>query len=529
MIILPLLAVAATATAQTTPTINPPAFVMSIDETGRAVCSGPTEQQRIMIRDHVERHRFGRVPDGDVDYLVDSSETVTLRFRGVPRAAREAIWRAMDLWYEKLEITVPFTLTFYWEEFEEDEDGHAPLAFAISFYDEDESEGSWICWSGTCWPMTLGNQFLGYRRIGSTDPDPEFEIHINEDFPWYQGISGRPTRYEYDLVTIILHEIGHALGFNSGFYIDQDERIGKSSFTSDDFTMYYDHFVWSQGEGDIIDLPRPSEEIYDALTRNRLFWGRSNMENRHNEPLLSLERNREPVMLWAVAATTKNPGNRVSHLDEHEFYDGHRDSLMSPAIAPGQANHSLGPVTLGMLYDLGWNLKGFDRNPAPPPPPAPPTPPPPPPGPVINPDAAELWLVSRLIGSEEGNRGTPHFGILTYSVGVPFGLFGVESDEPQLDRSFGLMLSDPIHSRSTTVHLKTDTQWVPHLNLAVKNQALPEDFQDAPGLSYFNVVELTDTALDAFLKNEKTIELHIHFEGDSRRTVLTFLLRVPIN
>lgn len=90
------------------------------------------------------------------------------------------------------------------------------------------------------------------------------------------------------------------------------------------------------------------------------------------------------------------------------------------------------------------------------------------------------------------------------------------------------MLSDPIHPRSTDVHMKTDTKWVPYLKLTVKNQTLPENFQDAPGLHYFNVVELTDDAYEAFQQNRESIKLHIHFEGETRRTVLTFPLRVPI-
>ena len=125
----------------TVPTSDHPTFVMSIDETGRAVCSGPTDQQRIMILDHIERHRVESVPNLDVDYLVDSSETVTMKFRGVPRAARDAIWYAMDLWYEQLEITVPFTLTVYWEQFEENENGRAPLAFAKTVWTKTNPRG----------------------------------------------------------------------------------------------------------------------------------------------------------------------------------------------------------------------------------------------------------------------------------------------------------------------------------------------------------------------------------------------------
>ena len=525
MIFLSLLAVAAAVPASTTP-IDPPAFVMTIDETGRAVCSGPTEAQRLMILDHLERHRGEIEIDGELDYLVDSSDIVTLKFQGLPRDAREAVWYAMDLWYEKLEINVPFTLKFYWEELEANDDERAPLGFARTYWDEDESEGSWACWpslDGGCVPTTLANQQAGYRIIGSSDPDPEFEVHLNSTYNWYLGLDGAPGRYQYDLVSTILHELGHAFGFNNAFRLDHDEKIGEAWWDDTHHYLYYAHFAWSRSEGDLLDLISPSEELYSALTENDLFWGRRGMENWHGESLLSLDRNRGPVMLWAPAATTKSTRSIVAHLDQYAFPDNHPDGLMNPFDSPGSSNHRIGPVTLGMLYDLGWDLKGFDRNPPPP------TPPPAPPKPDFNPDAAEAWVVSRLIGSEEGSRGTPHLAVLTYSSAVSLGLFGIHRDEPEFDRGFGLFLADRLDDRTTDVHMKTDRRWVPYLKLKLKNQPAPEEFQDAPGLQYFNTVELTDDALEAFLQNRETIELHIHFSGDSRRTVLTFPLRVPIS
>ena len=498
-------------------------FLMTIDETGRAVCSGPTDEQWIMLLDHLERHQKEEALGLGLDYLVDSSDVVTLKFRGVPRAARDAIWNAMDIWFEKLEISVPFTLTFYWDEFEEREDGSVPLGFVRSYWDEDEREGSVACYSRVCVPMPLANQISGYRILGEGDPDPEYEIHLNEEANWHMELDGRPGRYEFDLVTVVLHEIGHALGFTGSFTLDHEEKIGKSIFQDPKYTMYYDQFAWSRNEGDLVDLPRPSEDLYDALTGNRLFWGDQDQENWHEEPLLSLERHGGPVMLWAISTTTSSAGQVLSHLDEYEFPDNRPDGLMSPFSSPGLANHRLGPVTLGMLYDLGWGLKGFSRNP-PPREPVPPTP-----KPDINPDAAEAWVVSRLIGSKEGSRGTPHLAILTYSSAVSLGLFGVHSDEPEFDRAFGLFLADRLDDRTADVHMKTDDRWVPYLKLNLKNQPAPEEFLGDPGLHYFNTVELTDDAMEAFLQNRKTIELHVHFSGDSRRTVLTFPLRVPIN
>ena len=75
--------------------------------------------------------------------------------------------------------------------------------------------------------------------------------------------------------------------------------------------------------------------------------------------------------------------------------------------------------------------------------------------------------------------------------------------------------------------MKTDTRWVPYLKLKLKNQPASEYFQDA-GLPYFNTIELTEDALEILLKTQEAVKLHVHFSGETRRTVLTFPLRVPI-
>lgn len=521
------LALAAALSTTTVPPSDSPIFLMTVDETGRAVCSGPTEQQAIMIWDHLERIREEEALGLDLDYLIDSSDTVTLKFRGVPRAARDAIWYAMDRWYEQLEITIPFTLTIYWEELEEDDDGVAPLGFVRGVWDEEEKEGSWACseridWG--CHPKTLANQIAGRRLNGTYDSDPEFEIHFNSEATWHTGINGRPGTHEYDLITVTLHEIGHALGFNSGFSINHDRRTGAAAWEGEKWSVYFDQFIWSRGEGELLDL-NSSRDLYDALTGNLLYWSRNGMKNWRGETLLSVERNRGAVKMWGSKMTAwgtlVGSGSIAAHMDARVFPNTHIDGLMNPYRDRGQTNRRIGPVTLGMLYDLGWDLKGFNRNPTPPPPPKPK----PPPGPTINEDAAEGWAVIRMVGSEEGSRSLPHEAVLLLAQGASFGLFGEDSDLA-VDPRFRLLHADPIHSRSTTIHMKAGPKWVPHLVISEKNA--PVEGFDQVGLEYQTTVELTGSDFTAFLQTKDQIDLHVHFQGDSRRTVLTFPLRVPI-
>lgn len=327
--------------------VDAPVLVMSVDEEGRAVCGGPTEETASIILDHLERHHRDSL---GLDYIVDSSDTVTLKFHSVPPDVQETIREAMNLWFKKLVVDVPFTLAFYWEDVSRQGGRFAPLGFISGFYDRQEEEGSWECDDKYCVPKTLANQIAGCRLHGEFDPDPEFEIHINSNYPFYLGLDGQPGEDEFDLVSVVLHELGHAFGFATGFHTQSRDNTGTNTFG--DRATYYDSFIWSPYAGDLVDLPRPSRELYDILKGDDVFWGRRDSENYHGERLASFDRNGGPVKLSA----RRQFRDLLNHLDPGAFPASHPDSLMNPSLGRGDSER-IGPVTLGMLYDLGWQLK----------------------------------------------------------------------------------------------------------------------------------------------------------------------------
>lgn len=173
------------------------------------------------------------------------------------------------------------------------------------------------------------------------------------------------------------------------------------------------------------------------------------------------------------------------------------------------------------LGDWGDSVKAWT------PPPVSSTPPgrPDPPTSRVNEAAAEGRANLRMIGSEEGSRSAPHSGVLLHVTGESYGLFGVDA-EMQYEPTIRLLHSRPINFRSATIHMKADSRWVPHLVISEKNQPA-EGFEDS-GLDYSTTVDLTGSDFEDFLRTRNQIELHIHFAGDTRRTILTFPLRVPI-
>ena len=62
-----------------------------------------------------------------------------------------------------------------------------------------------------------------------------------------------------------------------------------------------------------------------------------------------------PFLLWAPEDF--QGGSSVSHVHAFAYPQANPNSLMSPWRAWGFAIHRPGPVILGMLYDLGWELE----------------------------------------------------------------------------------------------------------------------------------------------------------------------------
>ncbi|NJK35920.1 MAG: hypothetical protein HC919_13825 [Oscillatoriales cyanobacterium SM2_2_1] len=66
---------------------------------------------------------------------------------------------------------------------------------------------------GSAIPVGLVNQLVGFDANGA---DPEINANFNSDrTDWYFGTDGNVPSGKVDFVSVVLHEIGHGLGFVS--------------------------------------------------------------------------------------------------------------------------------------------------------------------------------------------------------------------------------------------------------------------------------------------------------------------------
>ena len=72
------------------------------------------------------------------------------------------------------------------------------------------------------YPVALAEKIAGKSLNDSLEAD--ITLRINSSVNWYLGTDGNTPRQKYDLVTVVLHEICHGLGFFDS--MNTDNNIG---------------------------------------------------------------------------------------------------------------------------------------------------------------------------------------------------------------------------------------------------------------------------------------------------------------
>lgn len=197
----------------------------------------------------------------------------------------------------------------------------------------------------TWYPSALADKLAG-TNLGGLD----FEATFNSDYidEWYFGTDGNVPVGKLDFTSVVLHEMGHGLGFLG--YMNVGSGTATAGYLGDPFI--YDRFTETGSGASLLSLS--STQLYDALTGDNVFFDGPNARAANNG---------QPVRLYAPA--TWRPGSSYSHVDD--IYDGTANALMTWSLADGEALHNPGPIALGVLKDTGWTLETDPPTVEPPP------------------------------------------------------------------------------------------------------------------------------------------------------------------
>ncbi len=202
------------------------------------------------------------------------------------------------------------------------------------------------------YPIALAEHLLG-ENLNGNDYDIQLEINCHDSINWYYGTDGIPHGDQPDLVTTVLHEIAHGLGFGSSFSVSGNYGYrGFSGYPIDAAThpTIYDIFVASGRNYPattlLINDPNSSTELKTKLISNNVFFSGENawvQNGRDSLPKL-------------YTPTSWQQGSSIAHLDDTTYPSGNRNSLMTHEQQNAEVIHSPGEVGLAILKDLGWSI-----------------------------------------------------------------------------------------------------------------------------------------------------------------------------
>ena len=307
----------------------------------RLTCGLATQEEMASIREALDRMPRGLHPLGKYA-LAPPAANISVNYRGFTPEARTAFQRAVDIWSALLITEVPIEIDTSFGEIE-------LLAHAVPL-------GLFLFQGGgveSFFPVGLANQLNGE----DLDPDEsDIGITMSDSEDWYYGLDGNPGEDQFDFVSVVLHEIGHGLGFFDSFRDEEDGTFGygfevRGRDTGERFPVRFERFIWDTDINRLVDessYSNPSSELVEAITGIKLFWyGLEAAEANGGKDNF--------ILLWAPEEFTRS--SSVAHLDYHAYPPGTSNALMNPFQPKGEATHEPGPIVLAMLGDMGWTIR----------------------------------------------------------------------------------------------------------------------------------------------------------------------------
>ncbi|MCP9768507.1 T9SS C-terminal target domain-containing protein [Lacihabitans sp. LS3-19] len=270
------------------------------------------------------------------------SATINVKYEGFPDNAKAAFERAVDIWRNLLVSTVPIKVTAYWEELDP---GVLGAANTNDYYRNFPGARE----VNTYYPLALAEKLAG-RDLNGVDED-DIYCTFNSKMPWYFGTDPNVPLGTFDFTSIVLHELGHGLGFVGSMRVSGQQ--GYYGFGTP-YSTIYDKFLETgerKGLTDTLNFKSPSNLLRNALVSEDIFFSGPNTISDVKE---------DKVLIYAP-----NPwesGSSISHLDDAKYGTGGINSLMTPTASLREKNLNPGPIALKMFQDMGWKSTSIVHN-----------------------------------------------------------------------------------------------------------------------------------------------------------------------
>lgn len=270
-----------------------------------------------------------------------ATATFIVSYTGFTAEAQAAFQAAVDVWSQVLVSPVPIRVNAVFENL------GSPYALGSAGPSTWANDGSY--W----YPIALSEKLSGFNQNGTGfDIDASFHSQRND---WYFGTDGNTPSGKYDFMSVVLHELGHGLGFIGFMVVDDgagpqecDGIAGHGCNGYATIPAIFDQFTQDHLGRAITNTwvyPQDSSALGSVLRSGNVFFG---------GPAATAANDSNPPELYAPGSW--EPGSSYSHVDEYVYGAGHPDSLMSPQLSSAEAIHDPGPITRGIFEDMGWTV-----------------------------------------------------------------------------------------------------------------------------------------------------------------------------
>ncbi len=260
--------------------------------------------------------------------------------------ARRAFQYAVDIWSTLIVSSVPIRIQANWVSQEPNLLGSVgPASYRYNFDGSQKATAFY--------PIALAEKIA--RRQLNNPTDADIVADFNRNNTWYYGTDGKTPAGQTDLVTAVLHELAHGLGF-IGFFSVEDGKgdQGDGQYLAD-FPSVYDHFIENGLKQRLVtsqkDYPDNSIPLNRQLTGGDLYLNGTVLRQTTGQKL----------RLHAKAKFDRSAS--IYHLNEETYLPGDPNSLMTAFLGQAESIHSPGPLVLAFLADMEWKTTSLLHQP----------------------------------------------------------------------------------------------------------------------------------------------------------------------
>lgn len=257
--------------------------------------------------------------------------------------SKAAFQQAVDIWSTLIQSPVKIRIRAFWRPLGTGVLGSAIWANAFANFTNAQK-------LNTFYPVALAEKIAG-KDLNHPDSVDIF-ANFNSDAKWYYGINGSPPASTTDLVSVVLHEIGHGLGFVDSYDVEAGQ--GVVGVQGSGVPIVYDLGIENASNQNLVQVfTSPSAALNTELISGNIF---------HSSPLATQQNGGQRPRIYSPA--TWAISSSIAHLNENTYTSGNANSLMTPFIGFTEVMHDPGPITLNIFSDMGWVNTRMEHTPA---------------------------------------------------------------------------------------------------------------------------------------------------------------------